>query len=327
MNIQISPGSRGDSLGMRSNHPLFLRTVAPSSEDFLVTVQVLQRLEWNYVSMLYDERNKYQANLQREYLEKRGICIAAFVQVHKDANKTAHAQIIDVLLDAKGAIGVIALLSGSTLATVWEAAENQSTLGKLIWLGNNGIWRLDLNGGFPSGQTPPKGTVIITHDISSHPRFDANIAMLKPYRNGTKWMKGFWQDHFQCNLDYDGKYIRICTGEETLSGENFSNHPLVSSTIRAVYSYAVGMTRLLSDKCGKVTMPPCAQLASSVRLAHTAHLYIRNSKIPWPGGEMDRAYTEEGDGMVGYRILNIQQTDNDSLDVVQVRLHVGLRDL
>jgi hypothetical protein len=158
-----------------------------------------------------------------------------------------------------------------------------------------------------------KGSVIVVPEVTKDPYFNSYMHSKSPEADpDNPWMTEFWQEYFQCDLQYPGLYGRICSGKETLTGASFTQYPIITNTIQAVYSYAYGITKLFQDKCGDVVIPPCPTVVDTTRNPALAYHYIRTAKIPGSNGKFTQLYQENGDGVGRFKVLNfhVRKTEN-----------------
>ena len=126
-----------------------------------------------------------------------------------------------------------------------------------------------------------RGAILVAPDIGDSPGFDdymRNQNLLSDPNN--PWFREFWQNYFQCNLEYNAGYITPCSGKESMANASysFSDRQSVIATINAVYSYAKGLTTMFTDLCGHLDLPPCKEMKGEPnRLNYVNYKTLQNA--------------------------------------------------
>ncbi|KAE8750238.1 hypothetical protein FOCC_FOCC003046 [Frankliniella occidentalis] len=93
---QVSPASTAKDLSDKARFEFFARTVPPDNYQAIAMVDVVKSLNWTYVSTVHSE-GTYGENgievFEREASE-RGVCIAAHIKVHGNADQAAFDDVI-----------------------------------------------------------------------------------------------------------------------------------------------------------------------------------------------------------------------------------------
>ena len=185
-----------------------------------------------------------------------------------------------------------------------DAVRQTGAIGQLQWLGTT-QWEVtrELTEKYNDAL---RGALVISTDIGKEPYFDAFMQRLQADSpSNTPWIREFWQEHFQCRLDYDSPFSKVCDGTESLQHEHFSEHPLAVYTINAVYAFAYGLTKLFQERCGGMVMPPCDAIVAGHSTSTLLFDFIRNSHFLGADSKTF-GFTPSGDARVEYSILNYQ---------------------
>lgn len=239
----------------------------------------------------------------RQTLAERGTCIATVHTLPAQPQAADYEQAVRHLLAQHGAFGVLLLLHyRQEVQQLFEAVRRLGATGMLVWLATS-RWLVDVEL-MQQYSDVARGTLHITADTGHEPYLDAFIQRLRPDSpSHTGWLRDFWQEHFQCRLDYEALYPRVCDGSESLSQTSFSQLPLTIHTINAVYAYAYGLTQLFEERCGGVVMPPCDAISGGPSTSTLVYDYIRKAQFVGPDGK-SFSFSKSGEAQVSYLILN-----------------------
>lgn len=99
LHLQVSPASTAKDLSDKSRFEFFARTVPPDNYQAIAMVDVVKQLNWTYVSTVHSEGTYGENGIDvfvREASE-RGVCIAAQIKVHGNADQAAFNDVIKKL--------------------------------------------------------------------------------------------------------------------------------------------------------------------------------------------------------------------------------------
>lgn len=325
--LQISPTATASELTDREKHPRFLRMVPPETAMAEALISIMRDFGWTYISTVNSNTSIGKSSIKtfNSVIATYGLCVAT-AQVIDPTNMTPlhFDEIIDGLVSQDGASGVVIFANEKETRLLLEAADRKKTHGRLIWLGTD-YWgeSLELVDGLDK---VTRGAITLLPDSGVDYQFEKYLKTLQPDQfPNNPWYKEFWEHHFQCNLEYGGKYDSTCTGNESFAEKPIKQHAFAINTINAVYAFAHGVTELYLEKCGKLD-PFFCQESQKIPFNETGVAMILESmkKVNFVGADGRPFYfTKEGDGVLKYRVLNYQPGKHS--DYVEVSVHCALR--
>ncbi|XP_013414763.1 uncharacterized protein LOC106176781 isoform X2 [Lingula anatina] len=306
--VQISPSASAVELGNRTSHPRFLRTVPPDTAMMEAMVELLRDFGWTYISIVYSNSSASRAkfNTFKGVLTRNGICIAVVQMI--DPNFMSDAQydrIIQNLTTYNGAVGVAIFANENEIRQLLLSGKRQNSAGRFVWLSGDD-WGKNLK--IVDGVNEiARGSFTLMPDSGADATFDRYIENLTVNSfPRDPWYKEFWEEHFQCSLQYGGKYDKACTGAETFKVKPLLQHSYTTSTINAVYAYALGLTNMYMKKCGRVDLFYCIDKIPGLDKDVKA-LYDEIRQLRYTGADGRSFYfTGNGDGALRYKVLNYQ---------------------
>ncbi|XP_035227551.1 metabotropic glutamate receptor 4-like, partial [Stegodyphus dumicola] len=277
-------------------------------------VQIIKRLNWTYISILYEESNYgIQAfTVLEELLSKNSICIAVKERLTKDsgvAGDSNYDNIVRRLMEKPSARGVIIFGSDQEVAGVMRAVRRSNSTGVFSWIGSDGWSGRSLVSDGNEDQV--EGTISVQPRAHPVKGFDQYFQRLT-VQNNTRdpWFIEFWEHFFNCKwpdsiiTPYNQQWSKFCTGEEVISNETgYEAEKQLQFVSDSVLAFAFALKNLHSDVCeGK------RGLCEKMNPVDGAELltYLKNVSFKGLSGD-EFQFANNGDGPARYNIIHFKQ--------------------
>ncbi|XP_047362536.1 uncharacterized protein LOC124954133 isoform X1 [Vespa velutina] len=312
---QVSFFSTSPELSNKQRFEYFTRTIPSDHYQVKAMVDIVLKMGWSYVSIIYEESNygiKAFEELE-ELLTKNDICIAVKEKLVKDsgvAEETAYDNIVLKLLTKPRAKGCIIFGSDQEVAGVMRAVRRCNATGAFSWIGSDG-WSargLVSNG----NEAEVEGTLSVqpqANPVGGFEEYFLNLTVENNRRN--PWFVEFWEDHFQCRYPnssltpYNKKYKNVCNTQERLTKENTVFEDQLQFVSDAVMAFAYAFRDMHKDYCGnKVGLCDEMKPTKGVQLLK----YLRKVDFKGLSGDEFR-FDKNGDGPARYNIIHFKQTE------------------
>ncbi|XP_019641863.1 PREDICTED: metabotropic glutamate receptor 3-like [Branchiostoma belcheri] len=300
----------------RSRYPNLLNTVSSEEQTVNVTIAVLKRLGFSYVSVVNSEEEMYKL-LKDDFVfaaNRQGICIATEVEVKRFHGSGDYDKTITSLKEhaEKGAEAVVLFLPSAQARSLISATSRSSTIGLFTWVSALGLE--NDNAFFSTNVTlkhATRGALRLETEVAKSQAFENYVSSLTPGQNTRNpWFKPFWQYLFQCDLPGTvAKYGRQCGSDSRVVNFDFLDDGCALSTINAVVSMARGIHQYWRETCS--TPGLCDAYWSSVgRLQEIVEKIKAVSYTDESGGIF--RFTPSGDAAARMKILNYQRQSGGS---------------
>ncbi|KAF8766897.1 Metabotropic glutamate receptor 6 like protein [Argiope bruennichi] len=241
----------------------FLRTVPSDTNQADAMVQIIQQLNWTYISILYEESNYgIQAfTVLEELLSKNDICIAVKERLTKDsgvAGDSYYDSIVQKLMSKPKARGVIIFASDQEVAGVMRAVRRSNCTGTFSWIGSDGWSARSLV--FDGNEEQVEGTVSVqpkAHPVEGFDQYFQSLTVQNNIRN--PWFTEFWEHFFNCKwpnslmTPYNQQTDRSCTGQEVISPKTgYEAEKQLQFVSDSVLAFAYALKAMHADKCGGI---------------------------------------------------------------------------
>ncbi|XP_028390815.1 metabotropic glutamate receptor 2-like [Dendronephthya gigantea] len=307
---QISYASLSVELSNKDIYNYFFRTVPPDSFFAEALAQLLERMGWNYVSLIYSKGTYSETGAQEviKAMKKRKICLAKKFRLTRFPKKPEYQRVIAEVAAAKEANVVVFVTIQRDSRALLDAKRGQPLAKRLLIVGSV-AWsnRDDITNGLES---TADGTITFSHREGEMTDFETHFRSLNltsynaSYKN---WFHEFWQKQFKCcfndsSVSLCKKYPNICTGKESLLSTHMEIAP-VRVVINAVNAMAYAL-----DNMRKAVCPNAKGMCEAMReLKRTVlHKFLKNVTFPdssfgWPI-KFDQYNEVEGN----YTVLNFR---------------------
>ncbi|BFG05991.1 metabotropic glutamate receptor 2 [Drosophila madeirensis] len=310
---QVSYFSTSPELSNKQRFEYFSRTIPSDHYQVKAMVEIVMRMGWSYVSIIYEESNygiKAFEELE-ELLARHNICIAIKEKLVKDsgvAEDIAYDNIVLKLLTKPRARGAIIFGSDQEVRQVMRAVRRANATGSFSWIGSDGWSARNL----VSDDYEPEveGTLSVqpqANPVRGFEEYFLNLTVENNQRN--PWFVEFWEDHFQCR--YPGStstpynnYTKQCTTKERLSRQNTDFEDQLQFVSDAVMAFAYALRDMHHDLCGGRP-----SLCDAMKPTKGADLlkYLRKVQFKGLSGDHFR-FDVNGDGPARYNIIHFKQS-------------------
>ena len=251
---QISYSALTGLLSNKDVYNYFFRTVPPDSFFAAALVNILKRLDWTYVSIVYSTVT-WSETIAREVeksLKKSNICIAKYLILVRFPQENDFDNVIERLVgDDKQPIVVVLLTIQRDCRGLLNAKKRNQCSRRLFFVGSHG-WsnREDITNGF---EKIADGTLSFGHRNEQIPDFEKYFQSLRfnnSDRNDNKWIGEYWQETNKCklqNFSVPTSYTAKCSGDEP--NANYKDLAAVHVVINAVQSMANALDNLQQHLC------------------------------------------------------------------------------
>ncbi|XP_058461569.1 metabotropic glutamate receptor 8-like isoform X2 [Malaya genurostris] len=321
---QVSYFSTSPELSNKQRFEYFSRTIPSDHYQVKAIVEIVRKLGWSYISIIYEESNYGIKAFEEldELFSKNGICIAIKEKLVKDsgvAEKIAYDNIVLKLLTKSRAKGVIIFASDQEVAEVMRAVRRQNVTGVFSWIGSDGWSARNLVS--DGNEAEVEGTLSVQPQANSVIGFEEyflNLTVTNNYRN--PWFIEFWEDHFLCKYPgspitpYNALYAKTCSTAERLSKQTLDFEDQLQFVSDAVMAFGYALKNMHHELCnGK------AGLCSEMRPTKGANLLKYLRKADFIGLSGDRFnFDINGDGPARYNIIHFKQIESDKYKWIKV---------
>ncbi|CAH0715878.1 unnamed protein product, partial [Brenthis ino] len=325
---QVSFFSTSPELSNKARFEYFTRTIPSDHHQVQAMVEIVKKLGWSYVSIIYEE-SSYGIKAFEELealLARNGICIAVKEKLVKDsgvASEGAYDNIVQKLLTKPRARGAIIFGSDQEVAGVMRAVERVNATSSFSWIGSDG-WsaRALVSEG---NERAVEGTISVqpqANDVKGFKEYFLGLNVKNNKRN--PWFVEFWEDHFQCRYagsprtPYNGQYKHACSGKERLTVNNTEFERQLQFVSDAVMAFAYSIKDMHVEVCGGKR-----GLCDSMRPASGAELLRFLRKVRFTGLSGDEFFFDSnGDGPARYNILHFKQVSKGVYHWVNVGQYI-----
>ncbi|XP_061715868.1 metabotropic glutamate receptor 2-like [Cydia pomonella] len=309
---QVSFFSTSPELSNKARFEYFTRTIPSDLFQVRAMVEIVKKLNWSYVSIIYEE-SSYGIKAFEELealLGRSGICIAVKEKLVKDsgvAAETVYDGIVQKLLTKPRARGAIIFGSDQEVAGVMRAVERINATGSFSWVGSDGWSARSLVS--DGNERAVEGTISVqpqANDVSGFKEYFLGLNARDNRRN--PWFVEFWEDHFQCRYPgsprtpYNVKYTKPCSGLERLTEDNTEFEGQLQFVSDAVMAFAYAIRDMHAEVCGKPGLCEAMRPASGSELLR----FLRKVEFIGLSGDEFR-FDGNGDGPARYNILHFKQ--------------------
>ena len=310
---QISYASLSVELSNKDIYNYFFRTVPPDSFFAEALAELLERLGWNYASLIYSKGTYSETGAQEviKALAKRKICLAKKHRLKRFPEPSDYDDAIAKVAEVKEANVVIFVTIQRDSRKLLMAKERYPLAKRLLIVGSI-AWsnREDITKGLgPIAD----GTITFAHQEGNVEEFKTYFRSfnLSNYNaNYQDWFRIFWQKQFNCSLNVSTNplvqnFSTPCNGTENLHSAHMEIAP-VRVVINAVNAMAYALHNMQQSRCPNST-GLCPAMRKSLRTV--LQKFLKNVTFPdaafnWPI-QFDQNNEVEGN----YSVLNFRPSD------------------
>ncbi|KAK7473400.1 hypothetical protein BaRGS_00035373, partial [Batillaria attramentaria] len=293
--VQVSAASTSPDLSDRNKYPYFLRLVPPDNTQAQVILDVVTRLEANYVQIIYDSSTAYAAGLYKAIEEeinscRYNVCIAQAIPVTPREDATQYTQILDKLRTKPSAKVVITILHPVEIEKTMDAIFLlRKSTDNFLFIGTDS-WgrRYELI----EGRSKLGGSLVLSQEVAVDKSFERYFAEVDPSLSENPWLKPFWEKRGECY--FDKSFERA--GKSGPCSEDFAVDYVQDFRapfhINAVYALVLGFNGALSKYCGTQATGICDAMTSERLVAEMKKvgdwkqdvLTLKMADLMLPGG-------------------------------------------
>ena len=248
---KVSFFSTSPELSNKQRFEYFSRTIPSDHYQVKAMVDIVMRMGWSYISIIYEESNygvKAFEELE-ELLGKYNICIAVKEKLVKDsgvAQEKAYDGIVQKLLTKSRARGAIIFGSDQEVAQVMRAVNRNNATGVFSWIGSDGWSGRNLVS--DGNEKEVEGTISVqpqSNTVLGFEEYFLDLTVENNLRN--PWFVEFWEAHFECKYPnssitpFNKKFNRPCTKNEKLTRNNTDFENQLQFVSDAVMSFAYAL--------------------------------------------------------------------------------------
>ena len=312
---QISYASLAVELSNKDIYNYFFRTVPPDSFFAEALAELLERLGWNYVSIIYSKGTYPESGAQEviKALTKRKICLAKKHRLARFPKSVEYDYAMAEAAKVKEANVVIFVTIQRDSRRLLMAKKRQPLAKRLLIVGSV-AWsnRDDITKELGA---VAEGTITFAHQEGEIKEFETHFRSLNlsNYNASYKgWFRTFWQKQFKCSLNDSAnsklveKFATPCTGKESLHTAHMEIAP-VRVVINAVYAMAYAlhnMQRALCKNESEGLCPKMKPLKRTLLQKFLTNVTFPDSSFGWPI-KFDQYNEVEGN----YTILNFRASN------------------
>ncbi|XP_061166304.1 metabotropic glutamate receptor 8-like [Saccostrea echinata] len=299
---QISYFATTPELSDNVKYKYFKRTVPSDTFQAKALVSILRFLDWQYVSILYEDSN-YGIEGYTEIIaaaEDAGICFGFDKKVKESTKEDELEKVVVDLMKKKntnGKVVAILFMQYALAYRIMEMVDQSHNSSDVIWVGGD-AW---------IGREPPSGqkkiierAIGISPETRSYPGFAEYFRKINISRSPNPWFGEYLKQRYSCSLT-DKKNsctdIEIKDFRELLTAYNVRN---------AVYSFGSALDNIHTLLCGE-KKGVCKRMKSNL----TGELilqYLSNVSNPFSTS----FHFENGrDGPIRYSVLQYKRQQND----------------
>ena len=319
----IASSATSPDLDDRINFPYFLRTVPSDVEQGKAMVDVVKRLGWEYISVMYVKNNYGNKGkvVVEQFARLEDICVAKETEgisdVIDDDTISDLGEVATRLNNHK--TDMVIYFGTNTMIEQFLAVSQTNSfvfLGSEDW-GDN-PYTIETGGDATLGSLTMKNEAYSPADnkFTDYLR-NATPANVPGSRN--PWFAQYWEEHFKCDLrqTITNKYHQTCTEGATLDEETVNTMSInqrVLHLTEAVRSVTIGLKRAKDAYCNFEPEFPCPNFFNYIHLVVDI---LKGVKVTRRGEDV-RVFNDDGNGNVGFIITNIQRKNDGKLAYVDV---------
>ncbi|XP_054710934.1 metabotropic glutamate receptor-like [Uloborus diversus] len=310
---QVSPASTGTWLSDKTRYDFFARTVPPDTFQAVALVDLVQRFNWSYVSLVSSEGQYGDSGMtafQRE-ARSRNICIAASEKVPHSATSEVFDTIYQNLLQKPNARGVVLFTRDADASGILKAAKRLNKT-HFTWVASDGWGKQEKL--VENLEQAAEGAITVELQSTEIEEFNKYMKSLTPSNNQRNpWFEEYWESVFSCVLpkNSNNSKLPICSPNLRLDESvGYRQESKVQFVVDAVYAFAHALDKVWRELC----KPRGEGYCHAMRSLDGGKLYrdyLLNVSFTDLGGNQVK-FDQQGDGLGRYTIYNYQKDDNSS---------------
>lgn len=261
----ISYEATAPQLTVPGKYTNFMRTISPDGPLIEVIVQLMKKMNWEFVAIVYDSgtygRSAYSELHAR--LKDADICLTAGIMID-DSDETTASDTLSQVLNT-GTTGVVFFGSPAYARALVERGDNRlPDSGRLQWL----FADLNLEMTFPASSVYQHGIIAVTAASRFIVEFEDHWMRINERRVNSlqalenPWFRPWFEERNACSFNPLTTGLRDCatiygtmTADEIedMKRRAFQQDQYAEAAVMAVYTYAYALREAQMDKCPGVS--------------------------------------------------------------------------
>ncbi|GBM00774.1 Metabotropic glutamate receptor 8 [Araneus ventricosus] len=248
---QVSYASTSEELDDLHKYPYFFRVVPSDKFQVEVILDILEKFQWTYVSMVVS-KGEYGENAAQAIQKKirtsahYDICFAAVETLPRNASQKNYDEVVNRLNSFENVKVVIVFLNEDKISELLDTCERlELPPGRFVWIGSDGWGTKERI--VRGHEKMAAGSVTILPKRYPLEGFDEYFKSLNPHHNlRNPWFKEFWENQFNCVFSKETaarSKREFCTGSEDLS-KFYRQEGLVPMVIDSVHLLATAIKKM-----------------------------------------------------------------------------------
>ncbi|KAK7502045.1 hypothetical protein BaRGS_00006797 [Batillaria attramentaria] len=277
---QLSYASSSAMLDDKTKYSFFSRTVPSDTLQAEAIVDILQRFNWTYVSLLYAEGSYgsegYKAIKKR--MESIGYCLAVVLELGDDFTPEQFDNVVEKLMEKKQAKVVVLFTTQYQAKGLFNAFKARNEACNFTWVGGDSI---SMNAHFfNEWKYIAAGTLSVNFVSQPVDRFEEHFKQMT-LRSGSRnpWFRDFFASFFHCDpTQQPGTGGDACDLDLAIqNATDYKPESTASLSINAVYAMAHALHDLTKSCPQRLTDPrqcvPPTKLRDAIRqVTHRTHI-------------------------------------------------------
>lgn len=316
--LQIAYASTAAVLSDRNEHPYFMRTCTPDDKQAKAMIKIIQALKSDYIQVVYSEGTYGEGG--RDAIKKEAqlanICVRNEIAVKEGE---VYYQILNKLRVNPSAKIVIMFLRSHVVDLVTTAINEQMDYGEFMFIGSE-AW------GYRPDQFQEKkklvGSITLALRMAENDNFTSYLRDLNVYTSThDPWLREYAEKKFKCYFptSFDKLSSNPCNDNLRLTdAQSYKQEIWTPFALNAVLVLLSGTSDAFKELCGLDSTSLCDQYRLN---PNTVRKWVLQQTFDIADdGNVIRMFDENGDGNVGYRIYNIQRSQEDSNVLLYVQV-------
>ncbi|XP_066145310.1 metabotropic glutamate receptor 2 isoform X2 [Euwallacea fornicatus] len=318
---QVSFFSTSPELSNKQRFEYFSRTIPSDHHQVKAMVDIVIRMSWSYISIIYEESNYgiKAFEVLEDLLAKNKICIAVKEKLVKDsgvANISVYDNIVQKLQTQPRARGCIIFGSDQEVAELMKAVRRCNATGHFSWIGSDGWSARSVV--TENNEAEIEGTLSVQPQANPVKGFKDYFLSLNVKNNiRNPWFIEFWEHQFKCRVPNSPSTpynnFKACLGNETLTEENTRFEDQLQFVSDAVMAFAYAIRDLHAHVCRKPGLCEAMKPTKGSELLK----YLHNVSFTGLSGDKFH-FDENGDGPARYNIIHYKQVSLGKYQWVRV---------
>ncbi|XP_045209914.2 uncharacterized protein LOC123561530 isoform X2 [Mercenaria mercenaria] len=306
--VQISYTSTNPILSDKHLYPYFLRIISPDNVQAAAMIDVVKELGGEYIQLVYSEGAYGEGGRDsvRAVAVANKICIIQEIMVRESDTYFAYYEIMRRKPHAK--IVIIFLRSHVVAPFIHDIDKNMNRgefqfIGSEAWGKNMAVLQYDIT----------KGSIITAVEMDKNRDLEDYIKKVKPtYNVSDPWLENYIQNRQDCycSWTYDKTFTKECTDDILpMNDPNFESDPWCIFVSNTMFAFLKGAAMFFSSKCGSSTSPTlCTDFVDNPKEFFNV---LRLVEMDIYGTGDILIFDDKGDGLMGYKVYNIQEGQTD----------------